>query len=175
MEAQRHSSKVWTSLYNGRPIIGRWTLKEALQGKPLGHPSHALMVHFPGALLPTAFVFDVISRIGGDNSFVRAAFYDIAVGLLVALAAVVTGLVDYLPMVQGSTKRRLGTSHLRAQVTAVSLFFVSFLLRAGDLDADETAWAPLILAGAGAAVLALGNFFGGELVYRQGMRVSTDL
>ncbi len=78
-------------------------------------------------------------------------------------------------MVQGSTKRRLGTSHLRAQVTAVALFFVSFLLRAGDLDAGGTAWAPLILAGAGTAVLALGNFFGGELVYRQGMRVSTDL
>jgi len=172
----RLSAGIWQTVYNGRPVVaGRWTLKEVLQGKPLKHPSHALFVHFPSALLPMTFAFDVISRLFGDATFVRAAFYDICAGLLLALPAVVTGLVDYLPMVPGSRKRRLGTRHLIGQVTAVTLFLLSFVFRLGHVDDGGTPWAALVLAGAGFLALAAGNYFGGELVYRQGMRVSTDL
>ena len=163
-------------LYSGQTLVlGRWTIKEAIQGKPLNHPSHALFVHFPSALLPVAFAFDVISRLDADATFVRAAFYDISVGLLVAIGAIITGLADYVGMIGGSKKRQLGTIHLRAQVVALALFFASFLLRTGDMDATQTAWASLVLAGLGTMTLAVGNYFGGELVYRQGMRVSTDL
>ena len=175
MDGQRFSSGGLQRLYSGRPVVGRWTLKEAIQGKPLRHPSHALFVHFPSALLPVAFAFDMISRIDADATFVRAAYYNMATGLLIALAAALTGLVDYLPMVQGSKKRQLGTNHLRFQVSALALFLASFVFRSGDIYATQTPWAPLLLAGLGTLVLAAGNYFGGELVYRQGMRVSTDL
>jgi len=124
--------------WNNRPIIGRWTLKEAIQGKPIRHPSHALFVHFPSALLPAAFLFDVLSRIHPDQTLARGAFYDIALGLTMAVGAVVTGLVDYLPMVGGSRKKRLGTYHLLAQAPAMALFAVSLVLRATELDADRT-------------------------------------
>lgn len=162
--------------WNRRPLVaGRWTLKETIQGKPIHHPSHAVFVHFPSALLPAAFVFDIISRIHPDETLPRAAFYDIVFGLTMALGAVVTGLVDYLPMVGGSRKKKLGTYHLLAQVSALSFFAVSLALRAADLSAEQTGVTALLLAGLGTLGIVVGNYFGGDLVYRQGMRVSVDL
>ena len=163
------------SIWSERPLVaGRWTLKDVVQGKPLGHPSHPLFVHFPSALLPAAFIFDILSRIDADLTFTRAAFYNISLGLAVAAFASITGLVDYLPMIGGSRKKVLGTRHLIGQIVAMSCFALSLLLRAFDFDATHTAVAPLLLAAAGAVSLSIGNYFGGELVYRQGMRVSVD-
>lgn len=163
-------------MWSRRPLVaGRWTLKDVVQGKPLGHPSHAMFVHFPSALLPSGLLFDILSRLDADLTFTRAAFYNIALGLSVAVFAAITGLVDYLPMVGGSRKKVLGTRHLIAQVSAVGLFSFSLLLRAFDFDATQTPVLPMLFAGAGALAIVIGNYFGGTLVYRQGMRVSTDL
>ncbi len=162
-------------IWSQRPLIaGRWTLKDVVQGKPIRHPSHPLFVHFPSALLPAALIFDVLSLLDADLTLTRAAFYDISLGLIVAGFAVVTGLVDYLPMVGGSRKKTLGTYHLIGQAVALSCFGFSLLLRAFDFDATRTPIAPLLLASIGAIALSVGNYFGGELVYRQGMRVSVD-
>jgi uncharacterized membrane protein len=163
------------SYWRERPILaGRWTMKDVVQGKPLGHPSHAMFVHFPSALLPAALVFDLLSWIHADVTFTRAAFYNISFGLLVAAFAAVTGLVDYLPMIGGSRKKRLGTYHLVAQLTAVTAFAVSLLLRSFDYDADQTPVGAVVLAAVGTMAIIVGNYFGGTLVYRQGMRVSVD-
>lgn len=162
--------------WSRKPLIaGRWTVKEAVQGKPLRHPSHALFVHFPSALLPAAFVFDIISRFHADQTLARAAFYDIAFGLVMAAGAAATGLVDYLPMIGGSRKKKIGTYHLLAQGPAMVLFAISLALRALAFDAERTGLAALVLAGWGTLGIMVGNYFGGELVYRQGMRVSVDL
>ncbi len=163
-------------LWNETPIVaGRWTVKEAIQGKPIRHPTHTLFVHFPSALLPVAFAFDIASRVHADQALARAAFYNVAVGLGMSLGAVVTGLVDYLPMIGGSRKKKLGTYHLLAQAPAMALFAISLGLRATDIDAEQTGLAALALAGLGTLGILVGNYFGGELVYRQGMRVSVDL
>ncbi len=164
------------SIWSQRPVVaGRWTLKDVVQGKPFGHPSHPPFVHFPSALLPAALIFDVASRLDADLTFTRAAFYNIVLGLVVAVFAASTGLVDYLPMVGGSRKKIIGTRHLIAQVCALGLFAASLLLRTFDFDATQTPPAPMLLAAGGAVVLTIGNYFGGRLVYRQGMRVSVDL
>jgi uncharacterized membrane protein len=165
-----------TQYWRERPVLaGRWTLKDVIQGKPIGHPSHAMFVHFPSALFPTAFFFDVLSRVDSDLTLARAAFYNVAVGLAIAGLAAVTGLVDYIPMVGGSRKKQLGTYHLIAQLSATSMFALSLLVRAFDFDATQTPWPALLLAAAGALAIGMGNYFGGMLVYRQGMRVSVDL
>jgi uncharacterized membrane protein len=156
-------------------VAGRWTLKDVVQGKPFGHPSHPPFVHFPSALLPSALIFDLASRLDGDLTFTRAAFYNIALGMVVAMFAAFTGLVDYLPMVSGSRKKIIGTRHLIAQACALSLFTLSLLVRSFDFDATQTPLTAMLPAAAGAVVMTIGNYFGGTLVYRQGMRVSVDL
>ena len=162
------------ALWRERPLLaGRWTLKDIVQGKPIGHPSHSLFVHFPSALFPTALTLDVISRIHSDITLTRAAFYDITVALIVGAFAAATGLVDYLPMFGGSRKKRLGTYHLIGQVTAMSAFALSLLVRVFDFDATQTPVAALVMALVGSSALVIGNYFGGMLVYRHGMRVNT--
>ncbi|MEX0682606.1 MAG: DUF2231 domain-containing protein [Dehalococcoidia bacterium] len=162
------------ALWRERPLLsGRWTLKDIVQGKPIGHPSHPMFVHFPSALFPTALGLDIISRIHSDITLTRAAFYDITVALIVGAFAAATGLVDYLPMIGGSRKKRVGTYHLICQVTAMSAFALSLLLRAFDFDATRTPVAALALALVGTGAIVTGNYFGGTLVYRQGMRVNT--
>ena len=164
-----------SGFWNERPIIaGRWTPKDVLQGKPIRHPSHALFVHFPSALLPVAFFFALVTQVHADQVLAHLVFYNIAAGLTMAAGAVVTGLVDYLPMVGGSRKKKVATYHLLAQVPAMAAFALSLALQAGDFDAERTGLAALIFAGLGTAGIFVGNYFGGELVYRQGMRVSVD-
>ena len=81
------------------------SLKAVLQGKPLGHPSHPMFVHFPTALFPTSLLFDLLSWLIAEPALVKAAFYDIAVALVVGMLAVLTGFVDYFGMVSpGSTR-----------------------------------------------------------------------
>ncbi|MCS7275728.1 MAG: DUF2231 domain-containing protein [Dehalococcoidia bacterium] len=163
-------------LWSESPVVaGRWTLREVVQGKPLRHPSHPLFVHFPAALPLAAFAFDIASRVHADLTLPRAAFYNLAFALGMTLPAAVTGLVDYLPMVPGSRKRRLGTYHLLCQLSAAALFAASLAIRLLDYDARQTAPAAVALLGLGCLSVAIGNYFGGTLVYRQGMRVSVDL
>jgi len=92
-----------------RIVAGRWTVKDIIQGRPLGHPSHPMFVHFPSALFPTAVLFDLISLFEPSLALTRAALYNVSVGLLVGVLAALTGLVDYLPMIGGSRKKQVGT------------------------------------------------------------------
>lgn len=157
-----------------QPIKNRWTLREIAQGKPLGHPSHALFVHFPGGLWPAALLFDLLSWIHSDPTLVRAAFYNILLGWGLALPAVFTGLLDFLPTVRGSRKRQLGWRHLIFQAGAMGLFALSAALRAPDPGLARTPIFPLLLAAVGTGLLLVGNYMGGELVYRHGMRVGAS-
>src|SRR5687768_1538702 len=90
----------------------RWTLKEMIQGKPLGAPSHSMLIHFPVAFYIAALAFDIMSRVGdfGDSAPLAATWLIIgAFGFTVL--AVITGAIDYFTMVPGSTKRRWATRH----------------------------------------------------------------
>lgn len=150
-----------------------WTLKEIVQGKPLGHPSHAMVVHFPVAFYIGAFVFDVLSRFGDFKAAPLAATWLIIGAFLATAIAVPTGLVDYFGMAPGSTKRRWATRHMLFQLTAFAFFAVNLAVRYGDRYLQESKPLWIILGGAGVIFLSVGQYLGGALVYEFGMRVST--
>jgi uncharacterized membrane protein len=172
-QAQEVQLNAISKLSEHRLLATRWTIREVLQGKPLGHPSHAMFVHFPSALFPIAVLFDAVSVMDPGGIWARAAFYNIAGGLALGVLAAMTGLIDYLPMVGGSRKKRLGTYHLASQALMVVLMAASLAFRATDLERDSTSLHALVLAAIGVTALIVGNWFGGHLVYRQGMRVNT--
>jgi uncharacterized membrane protein len=151
----------------------RWTLKEIIQGKPLGHPSHAMVVHFPVAFYIGAFVFDVLSRFGDFKAAPLAATWLIVGAFIATVAAVTTGLVDYFGMVPGSTKRRWATRHMLFQLGAFAFFVVNLAVRWNDRYLHEAKTLPIILGGIGVILLSVGQYLGGALVYEFGMRVST--
>jgi uncharacterized membrane protein len=150
-----------------------WTLKEIVQGKPLGHPSHAMFIHFPVAFYIGAFAFDLMSRIGHFPSAPLAATWLIMGAGVASVAAVTTGLVDYFGMVPGSTKRNWATKHLIYQVLAFGFFATNLIVRFGDRELAEAKTLWIVLGGAGVAFLSVGQWLGGVLVYELGMRVST--
>ena len=149
------------------------SIKDVLQGKPLGHPSHPMFVHFPTALFPASLLFDILSRFISEPELVRAAFYNVALGLAGAALAIITGFVDYFGMVSGSRKRRVTSWHMYMNLALVAIFSVSLALRSLELDAARTPIYILVLSLAGLPLLIVGNYMGGELVYRMGMRVNT--
>lgn len=152
----------------------RWTLKEIVQGKPMGAPSHAMVIHFPVAFYVAALAFDVMSRFGDfAEAAPNAATWLIIGAFAFTILAVITGLVDYLGMAPGSTKRRWATRHMLFQLTAFAFFAVNLAVRYGDRHLRDAKPLWIVLDAVGVAFMLVGQWLGGVLVYELGMRVST--
>ena len=152
----------------------RWTLKELAQGKPLGAPSHSMVIHFPVAFYVAALAFDVMSRFGDfGESAPLAATWLIIGAFAFTILAVITGLIDYFSMVPGSTKRRWATRHLTFQLIAFGFFVVNLAVRYSDRRLPDAKPLWIILDAVGVAFMLVGQWLGGVLVYELGMRVST--
>ncbi|MGH2685672.1 MAG: DUF2231 domain-containing protein [Actinomycetota bacterium] len=150
-----------------------WTFKEWVQGKPIGHPSHPMFVHFPIAFYLAVLVFDVMTRIEPNAGLVQAGTYLLIGAVLATVILVITGLTDWFGMVRGSSKRRLATQHLLVQVTSFLFFLTTLVIRYPDRGQAQAEMLWIILEAIGYAIIIVGQYLGGVLVYEKGMRVST--
>jgi uncharacterized membrane protein len=153
----------------GRP----WTFKEWVQGKPIGHPSHPMFVHFPIAFYLATLVFDVMSRIEPNQGLVQAGTYLLVGALLATVILLITGLTDWAGMVRGSRKKRKATQHLTVQITSAAFFIVTLILRWPERGAAQADTLWIVLEAIGYAIIIVGQYLGGVLVYEMGMRVRT--
>lgn len=154
--------------------LRRWTIKEIVQGKPFGHPTHAMLIHFPVAFYFGAVAFDLASRIARFPQGPIASTWLIVGALAVTVPAGATGIVDWWGMVPGSTKRRTATRHMLFQLGAAAVFGSVLAIRWGDRLAPEARWSWILVEALGLAVLSVGQWLGGVLVYEMGMRVRTS-
>lgn len=150
-------------------------LKDLIQGKPLGHPSHPMFVHFPIAFYSAVIAFDVMSKMTPSPALVLAGTYLLLGAFAGTAGAAITGLVDWWGMVRGSKKRKIATRHMLLQLTAAGFFIVLFALRWGDRGQAEAETIWIVLAAIGYSILAIGQWLGGILVYKYAMRVSTGV
>jgi uncharacterized membrane protein len=150
-----------------------WTFVEWIQGKPLGHPSHPLFIHFPIAFYTATLVFDLMTKISSNPALVLAGTYLLVGAALGTVGALITGLVDWWGMVRGSSKRRIATRHLLLQLTAAVFFQTTLVLRWGSRTQPEAEPLWIVLEVIGYLVLVTGQYLGGVLVYEKGMRVRT--
>lgn len=164
------------SLFRYRSPTGEerpWRLKEIVQGKPLGHPSHSMFIHFPVAFYIGALALDLLSRAWSFPEAPIAATWLIVGAFIGSAFAVVTGLVDWWEMVPGSRKRRWATKHMLLQLTAAAFFVADLAVRWPGRHQSRANLLWIVLGAAGVAVLLVGQWMGGVLVYRMGMRVTT--
>src|SRR5437879_12572654 len=71
-------------------------LRDILEGKPLGHPIHPMLVHFPIGLFFLSLLLDIASFVFPNvPNLVLASFYSISLGVVTALLAAVPGFADY--------------------------------------------------------------------------------
>jgi uncharacterized membrane protein len=129
------------------------------------HPIHPMLVVFPIGLWVAALVFDIVHAFTGNPLWRTLAFWNIAGGIVGALAAAVPGLIDYREM-QGRA-RRIANWHMALNFGVTGLFVVNWLLRArwGEQFVSADSWIPLALSIIGNVVLAVSGWLGGEMVY----------
>jgi uncharacterized membrane protein len=149
-------------------------MKSFLQGKWLGHPVHPVLVHFPTALLPSAFVFDVLSYVGIVSQVLfQLSFYAIAVGLLAALLAVPFGLADWWDIRKDKPAWSLGVFHMSINMIVSVLWALNLGLRFQLLGVVESSPGYLLaLSAAGTLALFFSGYLGGRMVFAYGVSVA---
>jgi uncharacterized membrane protein len=148
-----------------------WTLKEVVQGKPLGHPSHPMFVHFPVAFYVATLGLDILSKVGEFPSAPVATTWLLLGAFAASLAAVGTGLVDRSTTRPRSKVRTKVNQHMYLQLATAVLFVVNFAIRWPDRHLAEAEPLWIVLDVIGVATLLVGQYLGGLLVYSIGMRV----
>jgi nitrite reductase/ring-hydroxylating ferredoxin subunit/uncharacterized membrane protein len=146
-------------------------LKSLLQGKPLQHPLHPILVHLPIALFFVSFLLDIASFIWGGEDLVHAACYTMLAGVITALVAAVPGLVDWLAIRADQPAREIGLYHMILNVLAVVVYAIDLTIRSRDRDATQTPTIPFILSVTGVILLSVSGYLGGIMVYDDGIGV----
>ena len=136
----------------------------------LGHPAHAALAAFPLALLSVSVVADGAGLLKGGDFWWRASFWAVVLGLCGALPTACAGLVDYAAIKEGHPATKTGMTHMLLMLTAVTFFGLDLLVRGGAAPPHGMARLGIIaLDAAGAVVLLIGGWYGGELVFAYGI------
>lgn len=130
-----------------------------LHGAWLGHPAHPAITDVPVGSWTAAVVMDAIDVLEGGDRLADGADTAIAVGLVGALGAAVTGLADWHRHTSGRS-RRMGALHGVMNVGATLLYGTSLVARRNG-DRSMGRW----LAGVGYGMAFVSAMIGGHLVY----------
>jgi nitrite reductase/ring-hydroxylating ferredoxin subunit/uncharacterized membrane protein len=140
-------------------------IKNAMHGVWLGHPLHPVFTDIPIGAWTTGLVLDAVAAVRDEPVLEDAADMCIAVGLVGAAGAAVTGLTDWSET--SGQSRRTGLLHGLLNITATTLYAAAyFLRRSGSRATGQTC----ALAGYGIAVGAA--WLGGDLVFDQRVGVT---
>jgi uncharacterized membrane protein/nitrite reductase/ring-hydroxylating ferredoxin subunit len=152
-------------------------LKNLLQGKPLGHPLHPILVHLPIGLFLLSLIFDVAGKFCGSGeraeAFVVPAYYTMSVGIFFALVAAIPGIADYTSIRRDHPARRTATWHMILNVIVVVLYIVNLAIRSRTHDpfAGSVANMPFVLSIIAIVLLSASGYLGGKMVYGDGVGV----
>src|SRR5881398_3633294 len=119
-------------------------LKDFLEGKPLRHPLHPMLVHFPIGLFILSLLLDLASlAFPSTPDLVREAFYAMLLGIIGALIAAVPGFVDYTDIRSDHPGKRTATAHLTLNLIVVALYGINLGVRASTIAEAKISFVPL--------------------------------
>jgi uncharacterized membrane protein len=140
------------------------------QGLP-GHPLHPPLTDVTIGAYTFATIAAIQSKLGVAEHGLAQAWW---LALLVALGSTVltalTGLLDWLTITWGSELWKTATLHLTAMVTAAVIFLVAAIVGHGGYVDHRVSTGAFVLTLVGFAVLTVGGWLGGAIVYVHGMR-----
>lgn len=139
---------------------------------PAGHPIHPPMTDIVVGAFSLGTIAAVLGVFGvAEEALADAAFVAICAGLIVAGPTAVAGFLDYLTIARGTSLRRAAAIHWVVNVMAVATYLVAaVLLEPGPGDGVVPRAGAIVSAGAW-ALLLVGGWLGGTMVFRYGMRV----
>src|SRR4051812_34690952 len=95
----------------------------------LGHSPHPAIVAVPLGAWSVSNVCDGLAMITGNEKYDDAARLSMAVGLVGAAGAVVTGLYDYSKIPVDRPSHNVATTHALGNSVVGSLFVASYVMR----------------------------------------------
>jgi nitrite reductase/ring-hydroxylating ferredoxin subunit/uncharacterized membrane protein len=143
-------------------------MKSFLNGTWLGHPLHPVVTDIPITSWVLTTIFDIIWLISHTNWAAYGAFVTVIVGLLGAIASVVTGLTDWSDTF--GSERRIGLNHALFNTLALLLYLVSFIFRLTAGPGDTLV--AIILALIGLVSVSYAGLLGGDMVFIKGTGVN---
>ena len=146
-------------------------LSYLIKGFP-GHPTHPPLTDAALGLYTGAAAFAVLSALGvSEGNMATAWWLALVAGLVVTGPTAATGLADWLEITRGTPVWRTATAHMVSMLTATVLFLAAAIAGHGGYVDREVTTGAFLLTLAGFAVLTLGGWLGGTVVYVHGMRV----
>lgn len=134
-----------------------------------GHPLHPQIVHAPLGLLPFSLVLDAMHLATGRKSYAEAAYFSLVGGAIGAVAASAAGAGDYFAIPPGGRVKRLANVHAAMNLGLLALTGVNLLMRRSR--SVPSGPLPATLNALGTVGLMSSAWYGGALVYHEGMRV----
>jgi len=138
----------------------------------LGHSPHPAIVAIPLGAWTVSNVCDGLAMATGEDAYDDAARISLAVGLIGAAGAVVTGLRDYSYIPKERPSHDVATTHGLGNGLAASLMVASYVMRVKDHAAGrKTGVAARLLALTGGGISMYTAWLGGKLVEEMGEAV----
>ena len=147
-------------------------LKDLLEGKPLWHPLHPMLVHFPIGFLVLSFLLDLVSLAFPEvPGLLRGSFYAMLLGIIAALLAAVPGIVDYSEIRRDHPGKVVATRHMILNLMVVAIYGINLWIRSSALSDPKISLLPFLLSIIGIGLLSVSGYLGGRLVYDEGIAV----
>ena len=147
----------------GQPSVQK--IRNFLNGTWLGEPLHVVLTDVPIGAWTVAMIFDGLDLIYRRREFALAADTSVAIGLVGAAGAAITGVTDWSDV--DPPARRVGLVHALLNIGATALFGTSLILRKGKSRTHGR-----IFAACGYALMSYAAHLGGKMVYEH--RVGVD-
>jgi uncharacterized membrane protein len=148
----------------------------ALLAGPYGHPFHPILVTVPIGAWIASLVFDIGSFVvDGPGFLTQGSTWLIAIGVVGALVAAVTGFLDLLSIQTGTRAFRTALLHMSLNLLVTAAYVVNFFWRQASYgEPGPVGVGPLVLSAVSLAVLSLSGYLGGKLAYHYGVRVAEE-
>jgi uncharacterized membrane protein len=137
-----------------------------------GHPLHPPLTDATIGAYTVATILAVLGALGVSPENVTTGWWlALVVGLVVTVPTAITGTLDWLDITPGTPLWRTATLHGATMFTAAAVFFVTAIVGHYDYLRGDVSTGSLVLTASGFAVLTLGGWLGGSVVFVHGMRV----
>ena len=142
-----------------------------IRGLP-GHPLHPPLTDATIGIYTFATIAALADVLGiSDNAATHGWWLALLTGLIVTVPTALSGLADWLTIEWGTEIWKTATMHLTAMVSATVFFGLAALTGHDSFKEGNVHTGPFVLTLVGFALLTLGGWLGGAIVFVHGMRV----
>jgi len=146
-------------------------LNVLFRGLP-GHPLHPPLTDATIGAYTFATIMAVLSRLGvSEHNTATGWWLALVTGLAITIPTAITGFADWLTISSDTPLWRTATLHLSAMLAATVVFAITAGAGHADYVDGSIGGGALVLTLVGFAVLTLGGWLGGAIVFVHGMRV----